>query len=135
MFSTVIYTRFSHIINYSASLIITLRETAIAFFSLLLRFAVIVMLHELYLLNRVWNAPTSSAGTSIVVLRVTEAAGKRIRAGTRRTRLCVATPRRRRYCIQRCIGNPISYFLDRKLDSVAARGRDEDVRLIGDTRV
>jgi len=34
MFLTVIYTRFSHIINYFALLIITLHETAIAFFSL-----------------------------------------------------------------------------------------------------
>lgn len=79
---------------------------------------------------------TSSAGISIVVLRTRKLREKGFELARRGARLRVAS-RRRRYCVQRCVGNPISYFLDRKLNLVAERPTTEVAklgkRLIGDT--
>lgn len=117
MFLTVIYTQFAHIINYFA----------IAFFSP--PFDVIIMLHdELYLLDRVWNA--SRLALQVLRSSYCGSCGKKDSSWHTKSATCVATSRRRRYCIQRYVGNPISYFLDRKLNLVTAthhRGRGRAV--------
>lgn len=140
MFLTVIYTPFSHIINYFVRVINYYASwNRNCIFLAAVRFAVIVMLHnELYLLDRVWNAPTSSAGTSIVVLRYGSCGKKDSSWHTKSATL-------RRDVATTSLLHPTLHWksdfllfgpeIGSRGSPSHHRGRDEDVRLIGDTRV